>query len=368
MDEKQATVLLIEDDHANRELLSELLADGTDYSILEAADARTGFTLFTEEKVDLVLLDVMLPDESGFNLCRRMKSVSRNFVPVILVTALHEVSDKVKGLEAGADDFLTKPILREELLARTRSHLRTKRMLDRIDGYRSELSLFNQRLQEQVEIRTRQLQTALADLRGAKEEVERTRVEIVERLGIAAEYRDEWTGQHIRRMAHYVWEISVACGLPPEQAELFRLVAPLHDIGKMGVRDHVLLKPEQLEEGEVDLIREHTRIGAQILADPRTELIEVAGEMARHHHERWDGKGYPDGLKGEEIPLSARICSVADVFDALTSSRVYRADPYQVLEARSEIMAGAGTRFDPRVTEAFARAFDRIQEIWEQSR
>ena len=184
MDEKQATVLLIEDDHANRELLSELLADGTDYSILEAADARTGFTLFTEEKVDLVLLDVMLPDESGFNLCRRMKSVSRNFVPVILVTALHEVSDKVKGLEAGADDFLTKPILREELLARTRSHLRTKRMLDRIDGYRSELSLFNQRLQEQVEIRTRQLQTALADLRGAKEEVERTRVEIVERLGI----------------------------------------------------------------------------------------------------------------------------------------------------------------------------------------
>jgi putative two-component system response regulator len=368
MDERQATVLIVEDNSANRELLVELLGEATDFRILEAEDARTGFSLFTQEKVDLVLLDVMLPDESGLNLCRRMKSVTRIFVPIILVTALNDVSDKVMGLEAGADDFLSKPILREELLARTKSHLRTKRMMDRIDRYRSELSLFNQRLQEQVDIRTRQLQSALAELRRAKEDVERTRVEIVERLGIAAEYRDEWTGHHIRRMALYVGEISLACGLPAERAELFQLVAPLHDIGKMGVRDHVLLKPEQLEEGEVDLIREHTRIGAQILAEPRTELIAVALEMARHHHERWDGRGYPDGLKGEDIPLSARICSVADVFDALTSSRVYRADAFQLQEARRQIMAGAGTRFDPRVTEAFARAFDRIQEIWEQPR
>ena len=368
MDEKQATVLIVEDNHANRELLVELLAEDTDFRILEADDARSGFVHFTQEKVDLVLLDVMLPDESGLNLCRRMKSVSRTFVPIILVTALNDVADKVKGLEAGADDFLSKPILREELLARTKSHLRTKRMMDRIDRYRSELSLFNQRLQEQVDIRTRQLQSALAELRQAKEDVERTRVEIIERLGIAAEYRDEWTGKHIRRMALYVWEISLACGLPPDRAELFRLVAPLHDIGKMGVRDHVLLKPEQLEEGEVDLIREHTRIGAQILAEPRTEVMKIAGEMARHHHERWDGQGYPDGLKGDEIPLAARICSVADVFDALTSSRVYRADGYEAEEARREIMAGAGTRFDPSVTEAFARSFDRILEIWEQGK
>jgi putative two-component system response regulator len=367
MDETQATILVVEDNQANRELLVELLSDEVGFRVVEAANAREGFDAFSSQSVDLVLLDIMLPDESGFNLCRRMKSVSRVFVPIVLVTALNDVADKVQGLEAGADDFLTKPILKEELLARSRSHLRTKRMMDRIDRYRSELSRFNQRLQEQVDIRTRQLQSALGELRTAKEDVERTRLEIVERLGIAAEYRDEWTGQHIRRMSAYVYEISLAYGLAPDQAELFRVAAPLHDIGKMGVRDHVLLKPEQLEEGEVELIREHTRIGAQILAKPRTKLMRIALEMAQSHHERWDGQGYPAGLRGEEIPLSARICSVADVFDALTSSRVYRPDAFQVEEACGAVVAAAGTRFDPRVVEAFSRAYHKILAIREHA-
>ncbi len=367
MEAKPTTILVVEDNPANRELLVELLLEQGEYAVLEADDARTGFHHLTHNAVDLVLLDVMLPDESGFNLCRRMKSVSKSFVPIVMVTALNDVADKVKGLEAGADDFITKPILREELLARTRSHLRTKRMMDRIDRYRAELSLFNQRLQEQVEIRTRQLQSALAELRRAKEDVEKTRVEIVDRLGIAAEYRDEWTGQHIRRMAAYVHEIALALGLGSETAEVYRLAAPLHDIGKMGVRDHVLLKPENLEEGEVELIREHTRIGAQILAEPRTELMEIAYLMARHHHERWDGLGYPDGLKGEEIPFPARICAVADVFDAMTSSRVYRRAGIDVDEARRQILAGAGTRFDPKVVDAFGRAFHLIRKIMEQA-
>lgn len=368
MEDKRATILIVEDNAANRELLVELLESHNGYQALGAGTAREGFKIFSRQPVDLVLLDVMLPDESGLNLCKRMKSVARSFVPIVLVTALNDVSDKVKGLEAGADDFLSKPILKEELLARARSHLRTKRMMDRIDRYRSELSLFNQRLQEQVDIRTRQLQSALAELRRAKDDVERTRLEIVERLGIAAEYRDEWTGQHIRRMPAYVREIALAYGLAPETAELFRVAAPLHDIGKMGVGDHILLKPEQLEEGEVELIREHTRIGAQILAEPRTELMRVALEMAQHHHERWDGQGYPGGLKGEAIPLAARICSVADVFDALTSARVYRADPFQVDVARAEIVAGAGTRFDPGVVEAFVRAYPKILDIRENAK
>ena len=141
---------------------------------------------------------------------------------------------------------------------------------------------------------------------------------------------------------------------------MYKLAAPLHDIGKLGVRDHILLKPTQLEEDEIELIRMHTTIGAEILANPRTELMQLAYEMARGHHERWDGLGYPEGSSGEEIPLPARICAVADVFEALTGRRVYRETLMAAEEAKNEILAGSGTRFDPRVVQAFLEAYDRI--------
>lgn len=363
MENLDSRILIIEDNAATRELLAEFLETDGEFQILQAQDAWTGFEMLKRERVDLVLLDVMLPDESGFNLCRRIKSATVRFIPIVLVTALNSVSDKVKGLEAGADDFISKPILREELLARTRSHLRTKRMVDRVDEYRLELSRFNQRLKEEVHQRTMQLRETMAELKKAKEEVEQTRVEIVERLGVAAEYRDQETGLHVRRMALFVRELALAYGLPPDRAEIFRLAAPMHDIGKMGVKDHVLLKPTRLEEGEVELIREHTLIGARILANPRTELMEIAQQMARSHHERWDGCGYPDGIKGEEIPLPARICAVADVFDALTMGRVYRPAPLSLQDAVDEVLSGAGTRFDPKVVEAFSRSREKIIQI-----
>ncbi len=365
MREPKISVLVIDDHPASRELLSEYFEQEGGYEVLDAGDARTGFELFRSHDVDLVLLDVMLPDESGFDLCRRMKSVAKNFVPVVMVTALNSTTDKVQGMEVGADDFISKPIIREELMARTRSHLRTKRMMDRIEQYRAELNTFNQRLQEQVEIRTRQLQGALAELKDAKAEVEETRHEIIERLGVAAEYRDQETGLHVKRMSDYVYEISLALDLPQATAESFRLAAPMHDIGKMGVRDHVLFKPAQLEEGEEELIRQHTIIGAKIMANPRTGLLEIAQQMARSHHERWDGAGYPDGLQGEEIPLPARVCAVADVFDALTSERVYRSAVDTFADARDRIVADAGTVFDPEVVRAFERAYDKILEACE---
>ncbi len=365
-DTRKTHILVIDDSDASRELLVELLEAEGDYIVHDAVDARSGFAQFQEHDVELVLLDVMLPDESGFNLCKRMKSARAGFLPIIMVTALNSVSDKVRGLEAGADDFITKPILREELLARSRSHLRTKRMVDRVDRYREELSRFNQRLQEEVHMRTRQLQKTMAELKRAKEDVELTRVEIVERLGIASEYRDEETGRHVQRMSRFVYELSLAYGLPEETAEIYRLAAPMHDIGKMGVRDYVLLKPAQLEEGEVELIKQHTIIGARILANPRTELMVIAQQMARSHHERWDGQGYPDGLRGDAIPLPARICTVADVFDAVTSGRVYRPAPMSVEEAVEEVNRGAGSRFDPKVVEAFSRSIDRLVQVFRE--
>lgn len=367
MSDHKTRILVVEDNSASRELLVEYLLDVGEYSVIEAVDASSGYREATSGGVDLVLLDVMLPDDSGFNLCRRLKSAVRTYLPIVLVTALNSTSDKVQGLEAGADDFLSKPIIREELLARTRSHLRTKRMMDRIDQYRQELSRFNQRLQEQVEIRTRQLQSALADLRSAKEEVEATRLEVIERLGTASEYRDMETGAHVRRMASYVYEIAVAYGLPEKLAETYKLAAPLHDIGKMGVGDHVLLKPAQLEEGEVELIRQHTIMGDKILSNPRTMLLEIAQQMARSHHECWDGSGYPDGLVGEAIPLPARICAVADVFDAMTTARVYRSAVDTVESGRSRIVQCSGTQFDPKVVDAFERCFERIGRTKEQA-
>jgi putative two-component system response regulator len=232
--------------------------------------------------------------------------------------------------------------------------------MDRIEEYRQEMAHFNQRLQEQVEVRTRQLRDALGELRKAKEEVERTRVEIIERLGVAAEYRDHETGVHIRRMSKAVYEIALAYGIPQETSELYRLAAPMHDIGKMGVQDHVLLKPAQLEEGEIELIRQHTIIGFEILGNPSTELLRVARQMARSHHERWDGKGYPDGLKGEDIPLPARICAVADVFDALHYHRIYRDALASSQDAYAAVVEGAGTLFDPKVVEAFKKIHPKL--------
>jgi len=360
MEEKATTILVVEDSSAARELLVAYLEQEADFKVIEAGDAATAWNAFRSTAVDLVLLDVMLPDESGIDLCRRMKSAAPSFVPIVLVTAVSGTEERVRGLDAGADDFLGKPILREELIARTRSHLRTKRMMDKIEEYRQEMARFNQRLKEEVDFRTVQLKTAMRELAKAKDEVERTTREIIERLGVAAEYRDSETGHHIRRVSRVVHSISLAYGLPAEDAELLRLAAPMHDIGKMGVRDHVLFKPAQLEEGEAELIRQHTVIGAEILASPTTKLLSIAQQMARSHHERWDGRGYPDGLKGEQIPLPARICAVADVYDAVSFRRVYHSTSGSPEEAFRVIIEGAGSLFDPKVVDAFRKAFEKI--------
>ncbi|MFH1530334.1 MAG: HD domain-containing phosphohydrolase [Pseudomonadota bacterium] len=346
-------LLAVEDDPGSMELLVAYPASGGYGSVLRAENTREARALFSRHSVDLVYLDVMLPDGDGFSLTRQLKESASEFVPIILVTALNSTSDKVQGLNAGADDFITKPLIREELIARTASHLRTKRMMDQVAQYQTELAGFNKRLRKLVRDRTQQLKAALTDLQLVKDDVEETRRELIERLGIAAEYRDEATGFHIQRMAHYVHQIALSMGLSEREAELMRIAAPMHDLGKLGIRDRILHKPTELEEDEYNVMKRHPLIGAQILANPRTDLLKVAYDMARNHHECWDGTGYPDGLAGEGIPLSARICAVADVFDALTSGRIYRPEAYPIEKAVEEISHGAGTRFDPLVVAAF---------------
>ena len=355
-------LLAVEDDPGSMELLVEYLASGGYNSVLRAENTREAMALFSRHAVDLVYLDVMLPDGDGFSLTRQLKEQSSEYVPIILVTALNSTSDKVRGLDAGADDFITKPLIREELVARTASHLRTKRMMDQVEQYQEELAGFNTRLRKLVRDRTQQLKAAVADLQLVKDDVEDTRRELIERLGIAAEYRDEETGFHIQRMSQFVFRIATAMGLSPREAELMRNAAPMHDLGKLGIRDRILHKPSELEEDEYNIMKRHPLIGARILANPRTNLLKVAYDMARSHHECWDGSGYPDGLAGEAIPLGARICAVADVFDALTSGRVYRPEAFPIEKALEEITAGAGTRFDPLVVAAFEDALPEILE------
>lgn len=353
-------ILIVEDDPASQEILSTLLSSAGFTNLVRATNLRDGLDLFNSNDVDLVYLDVMLPDGDGLELTRKIREQSESFVPIILVTSLTSVQDKVAGLNAGADDFITKPIIPSELIARTESHLRIKRMMDREKRYKRELTHFNERLRSMVKERTQKLDDALHELKQAKMEIEESQLELLERLGMAAEYRDQETGFHIQRMSQYVYRVAVAMGLSDDEARLFKLAAPMHDLGKLGIQDRILHKPSSLEDEEYNAIKSHPLIGAQILDNPKTKLLSVAYNMARSHHERWDGNGYPDGLRGADIPLAARICAVADVFDALTSGRVYRPNALSLEHTLKMIKAGSGSRFDPAVVEAFFRSLPLI--------
>ncbi len=353
-------VLVVEDEPGTMEVLVEYLE--SDYEVTTAQDAYTCIRSVASRRPDLVLLDVMLPDESGFNLCKRMREMQPPFFPILLVTALNTTGDRVRGLEAGADDFVSKPFLREELMARVRSHLRTKAMVDEVERLRVQSSEFNQRLQVEVERATRDLEQAVEQLQVANKELAATQRELIERLGCAAEYRDPETGGHARRVSVLVYLLAQEMGLPQTTCEMYRLAAPLHDIGKLAIRDRVLLKPANLDEAESEMVREHTAVGAAILAKPTTPMVEIAYFMASGHHERWDGKGYPNGIGGETIPLPVRVCAVADAFDAMTSGRVYRPDAMTFEQAAVELQTGSGTCFDPTMVAAFIRAMPRIEE------
>lgn len=352
-------VLVVEDDPGALELLAEYLE--SDYEVATAQDAFSCLRSVTSKRPDLVLLDVMLPDESGFNLCKRLRELQPPFFPILLVTALNTTGDRVRGLEAGADDFVSKPFLKEELMARVRSHLRTKAMVDEVERLRVQASEFNKRLQLEVERATRDLEKAVEQLQLANEEMAATHKEIMDRLGCVAEYRDPETGGHARRVASLVYILAQELGLPAATCEMYRMAAPLHDIGKLAIRDRVLLKPADLDEREAELVREHTAVGARILSNPRTPVVEIAYFMASGHHERWDGRGYPNGLAGDAIPLPARVCAVADAFDAMTSGRVYRPEPMTDEQAGNQLQEGAGTAFDPEVVQAFMRALPGIK-------
>ncbi len=288
-----------------------------------------------------------MPEMNGFEFLQAFKSQERfRHIPVIVLTAVEEREEKVKALSLGADDFLLKPVDVRELSLRIKNALELK-------GYRDAL-------QEKVEERTKQL-------REAYDELKITQLEIVRKLGRAAEFRDDETGKHIIRMSNYVALMAEKLGKDREYIELILYAAPMHDIGKIGIPDRILLKPGKLTPSEFEVMKMHTTIGAEIIGESAYPVLRLAREIALTHHERWDGMGYPSGLKGRDIPLSGRMVAIADVFDALTSDRIYR-KAWSVERAVDYIRDNRGRHFDPELVDLFLSNLDEMLLIKEKYR
>lgn len=290
--------------------------------------------MFAERRPRLVLLDLHMPQIDGFELMELLATTTgeRRSIAFLVLTADATEETKRRALSMGARDFLTKPLDRVELLLRVRNVLQVEELQDRLFEH-------NANLEDEVAERTRDLDQA--------------RLEILKHLALAAEFRDDDTQEHAWRIGRTSALLAIGLGLPDRELELIARAAPLHDIGKVGVPDAILLKPGKLTAAEYETIKTHTTIGAEILSGSRSPLLVMAEEIALTHHERWDGQGYPGGIRGEQIPLPGRIVAVADVFDALTHERPYKR-AWPVPEALAEILREAGRHFDPQVVQVFS--------------
>lgn len=345
---KNITILAADDDPLNLMMLEAILEE-LDVRLLMAENGKEAIDLMTATScIDVVLLDLEMPVMTGIEALTQIKGDRRlSHIPVIVVTSDRQEVNRT--LTLGANDFLAKPYNPDELRLRVMNHIRSKRNQDIIND-------LNQNLEREVAKKTADLQSALAMTL-------ETELEICLRLGRAAEFRDLETGMHIRRISEMSKQLALLAGLKAEEAELLRFASPLHDVGKIGIPDRILLKPGKLDENEMQIMKLHTTIGGRILSEgERFPSLEAGRIVALQHHEKWDGSGYPNGLTGETIHIFARIVMLADVFDALASDRPYKkAFP---LEKTIAIMEeGAGTFFDPRLFSLFMDNLATFVEI-----
>lgn len=349
-----ARILVVDDELINRKVLEGLLKSfGHD---CVCADSGPAALAQLDHSVDLVLLDIMMPGMDGFSVARAIRATP-DFadLPIVMVTALSAREDRLKAVQAGANDFIAKPIDSTELGVRITSLLRMKRYRDTVKDYQLHL-------EQMVSEKTGALRHALEALERARKATLQAHMETIRKLSAAAEYKDEDTASHIQRMSSYCALIAAGRGMDEEQVDLILNSSPMHDIGKMGIPDAILLKPGKLTEEEWVVMRRHTLIGASILKGGSSKYLEAGAEIALTHHEKWDGTGYPNGLAGTDIPLSGRICAIADVFDALTTKRPYK-DAYTNEKALEIMAAGRGTHFDPELYDIFIASFDQVLTI-----
>jgi len=344
--EKKARILVVDDDDGNLRLIEAILS-ACGYEIILAGDGEEALAKVSELLPDVIVLDTLMPGVDGFEVTRRLKDGdTTKTIPIIMMTDQGEVEERLKALEAGIDDFLIRPVDKAELQARVNSLLKVKVYNDSMSNYQKEM-------ETEVANRTKDLTRALEKIKIAS-------LDTVYRLSRAAEYKDEDTGGHVQRMSHYSSAIARGMSLDEEFVEHILWASPMHDIGKIGIPDRVLQKPDKLDPDEWVIMKQHTTIGAEILKDASADFIKLAAEISLSHHEKWDGSGYPQGLKGSDIPLTGRIVAMADVFDALTSERVYRA-PIPLEKALAMIKEGRGSHFDPQVMDTFLAIEDEIR-------
>jgi putative two-component system response regulator len=330
-------ILMVDDATTNLQILRETLA-GSGYKLLSAKGGPSALSIATRAQPDLILLDILMPGMDGYDVCRRLKAdEATRHIPLIFLTALDDATDEAKGLAMGAVDYITKPIHPDLVRARVQTHLELKQHRDRLE------------------------QMVQANVR----EVRLTQAVMIESLATLAEYRDPETGGHIKRTQNFVKLLAMhlrahprfRAALDEETIELLYRSAPLHDIGKVGVRDHILLKAGRLDDAEFEQMKRHTLLGEEALQRTeqklgRSTFLRLAREIAGSHQEKWDGSGYPRGLRGDAIPLSGRLMAVADVYDALISKRIYK-PPLPHEKAVAIIRAGRGVHFDPDMADAF---------------
>jgi len=344
---KSKKILIVDDGVKNRTLLAAYLdADGHKHQ--EAADGMQALEMVKDYQPDLILMDIMMPVMDGFEAARKLKEdPETKHIPIIMLTALEDRESRIKGLETGAEEYLTKPVDRMDLKIRMRNLLRLKELSDFLKNH-------NQILEQQVRERTRALKDSF--------------VETIYTLMRAAEYRDDETGVHVKRISFYAKKLAEKLGMDKAFSETVFYASPMHDIGKIGISDNILLKPGGFEPEEWEIMKSHTTIGADILEGQSSPYLVMGHDIALSHHERWDGGGYPRGIKGEAIPLPARIMQICDVYDALRSTRPYK-PAFDHGKTMHIITQGDGrtepSHFDPDVMAAFQAYTGGFEEIFD---
>lgn len=330
---RHASFLVADDELSHLRLVEMTLERWRFLNVHSTTDARDVLPLYETHQPDVVLLDLMMPHLDGFAVMEQLATriASEDYVPIVIFTADNSAEARRKAWALGARDFFTKPFDPNEFMLRVLNLLETRYLHLRLRNQ-------NEELEQRVQERTGELRAS--------------QIEVLERLGQAAEYRDDDTGCHTQRVGEIAAHMAIALKLPSDQVETIRRAAPLHDVGKIGIPERILLKPCGLTPEEFEVMKTHTTIGAGLLAGGESEFLQTAERIALSHHERWDGSGYPQGLQGDAIPLEARIVAIADVFDAISHNRPYRKAAPST-EALAEIERGKGTQFDPEAVTAF---------------
>ncbi|MDT8385644.1 MAG: response regulator [Gammaproteobacteria bacterium] len=344
-DPKQARILIVDDEPVNVRLLEKILKTTRYNNVMSTQNPTQVLGLQQQHNFDLILLDLDMPELDGYGVMEQLVERAGDNLPAIVVlTAQHMQTFRQRALDNGASDYVTKPFDANELLSRVRNLLET-RMAQKFMRHQNEI------LEQKVQARTQVIHD--------------TRLQVVRRLSRAAEYRDEETGLHIIRMSKMAVVIGKAAGMTDEQCDLLLNAAPMHDVGKIGIPDKILLKPGKFEPEEWAIMQTHSQIGADLLAGDESDLMVMAHDIALTHHEKWNGKGYPNGLAGEDIPLTGRVTALADVFDALTSVRPYK-EAWPIEKAIDLIKQERGQHFDPFLVDVFMERLPEIIEIKEK--